>query len=262
MQTAALPPGALRLADLGYFSLPTLAAYDAQGVYWLTRYHPQCLVFDAQGQPLAIAQVLRHTAQERFDWAVQVSQAHRLDCRLVAVRMPPPVAAERRRKAQAAARREGRTLTAAQRTLLGWSLFLTNVPASQLSIDEVLTVARVRWQIEVLFKLWKTQGHLDEFRSHKPYRILCEVYAKLLGLLLQHWLLVLTGWHQLNRSWFKAGQTIRQHSLRLGCALACVTQLGQIFETLARCLTVGARLNTRKTKPSTVQRLLAFSGDP
>lgn len=257
MQNAPLPAGALRLADLGYFSLPTFAAYQAAGVFWLTRYHPQALVFDADGHALALADVLQRSRQDRLDWQVQVSQKHHLGCRLVAVRLPHAVAVERRRKAHAAARREARTLSAKQITLLDWNLFLTNVPATVLSIDEVLTLARVRWQIELLFKLWKMQGKLDESRSQKPDRILCEVYAKLLGLLLQHWLLVLTGWHSLHRSWFKTGQTIRQHSLRIGCALACVTQLCQIFETLSRCWGVGARLNSRKTKPNTVQRLLA-----
>lgn len=52
MQTAALPKGALRIADLGYFSIPVLAAYDHQGVFWLTRYQATLLLFDAAGQPL------------------------------------------------------------------------------------------------------------------------------------------------------------------------------------------------------------------
>jgi hypothetical protein len=262
MQTAPLPGGALRLADLGYFSLPTFAHYPRKGVFWLTRDPPQCVLFDAQGQPLVLADVLRRSYQECLDWQVQVSEKHRFGCRLVAVRVPRAVAAARRRKARMAARRDGRTLSPAQLTLLGWTLWLTNVPASHLSVDDLLTLVRVRWQIELLFKLWKMQGRMDESRSKKPYRILCEVYAKLLGLVIQHWLSVTTGWQQVNRSWFKAGQTIRQHSLRLGCALDCVAQLCQIFETLRQCLAVGARLNTRKAQPNTVQRLLALTAHP
>ncbi|MBI1929081.1 hypothetical protein HYR99_33150 [Candidatus Poribacteria bacterium] len=34
-----------------------------------------------------------------------------------------------------------------------------------------MILARVRWQIELLFKLWKNQGYLDEWRSQKPWRI-------------------------------------------------------------------------------------------
>ncbi len=47
---------------------------------------------------------------------------------------------------------------------------------------------RARWQVEKLFDLWKRHGLLEETRSRKPWRVLCEVYAKLLGLLVQHWI--------------------------------------------------------------------------
>lgn len=48
---------------------------------------------------------------------------------------------------------------------------------------------RVRWQIELLFKLWKNEGHIDSWRSEKPWRIPCELYAKLIAMVIQHWIL-------------------------------------------------------------------------
>ncbi len=47
-------------------------------------------------------------------------------------------------------------------------------------------LVRCRWQIELLWKLWKAHGKLDTWRSYKPKRILTEIYAKLLGLLITH----------------------------------------------------------------------------
>ena len=60
-------------------------------------------------------------------------------------------------------------------------------PADQLCVDDVLQLARVRWQIELLFKLWKSHGQLDKSRSDNPWRVLCELYAKLIAMLIQHW---------------------------------------------------------------------------
>jgi hypothetical protein len=64
---------------------------------------------------------------------------------------------------------------------LDWTILLTNVPHELLSIDEALVLARCRWQIELCWKLWKQVGKVDTWRSAKPYRILTEIYAKLLG---------------------------------------------------------------------------------
>jgi hypothetical protein len=50
---------------------------------------------------------------------------------------------------------------------------------------------RERWQMEMLSKLWKQYGRIDEWRTANPWRVLCELYAKLIGLLLQHWLIIL-----------------------------------------------------------------------
>jgi hypothetical protein len=45
----------------------------------------------------------------------------------------------------------------------------------------------IAWQVALLFQLWKSPGRIDESWSTKPWCILCEVYAPLLAMLVQHW---------------------------------------------------------------------------
>lgn len=257
MQTAPLPPGALRIADLGYLSIPVLRAYGEQGVYWLTRYQASVLLFTPEGHPFDLAAFLQTYPHPTLDRAVQFSDQHRLPCRLIAVRVPSQVAAERRRKLRAEARREGRTPSAKQLALCDWVILVTNVPVTQLSIEEAVVLARLRWQIELVFKLWKSYGRVDESRSAKPYRILCEVYAKLLVMLMHHWVAITCGWQHPNRSWLKTAQTIRQYVISLASALGSEEHLTKVFGTIQVCLAKGARLNTRKTKLNLYQLLLA-----
>ena len=109
--------------------------------------------------------------------------------------------------------------------------------------------------MELLFKLWKSHGHVDESRSTKPWRLLCEVYAKLLAMLLQHWLLLVSCGASPNRSLTKAAQTIQKHALHLASAFDAVTRLCTAITTVQRCVAAGCRMNRRKKRPNTYQLL-------
>lgn len=61
----------------------------------------------------------------------------------------------------------------------------TNVSENKISAEQVLTIYRARWQIELLFKLYKSHIRLDKLKG-KPYRVLCELYAKLCAVLIFH----------------------------------------------------------------------------
>lgn len=254
-QAAPLPAGALRLADLGYFNLDVLAAAAAQAAFFLTRLKSGTCLFAAPGDRLDLGAWLRHQASE-VDLPVQVGQRHRLPARLIALRVPPAVASERRRRLRRAAQERGQTVSAERLALAAWSLWLTNVPPEQLTVPEVQIVAACRWQIELLFKLWKQQGHLACSRSAKPWRQLTEIYAKLLGLLIRHWLFLLTCWLYPDRSLTKAAHTLQQFAWSLAQALPDPDQIAQHICSVQRCLAAGARIHKRRLSPATFQSLL------
>lgn len=62
----------------------------------------------------------------------------------------------------------------------------------------------------LLWKLWKRWGAIDEWQTANPARIFCELYAKLLGMLVQHWLLLLSCWEDPHRSLVGAAHVIRE----------------------------------------------------
>jgi len=176
------------------------------------------------------------------------------------MRVPEEVAKERRRKIRANATRRGKTPSKSQFSLANWTVLITSVPKEILTLDEAFVLLRIRWQIELLFKLWKNNGKIDDWRSEKPYRILCEFYAKLLAMLIQHWIL-LTCWRLENRSIVKASKTVQKHALHLAVAFASFSRerLLEALEIIGRCLAFGCRRNSRKKKPNTYQLLLELT---
>jgi hypothetical protein len=87
---------------------------------------------------------------------------------------------------------------------------------------------------------------------------LCELYAKLLAMVLQHWCLLIGCWAVPNRSGVKAADTIRAHAPLLAGALVGLLPLAAALEHLARTLAVSGRLNPRRQHPNAYQLL----GDP
>ena len=77
----------------------------------------------------------------------------------------------------------------------------------------------MRWQIELLFKRWKGLGGLQVSTKMKPGRVLCELYAKLLGMLVAHWFTFIRGGPLEGFSLTKAIRKIQQLAGRLVDAL-------------------------------------------
>lgn len=249
----ALPRGALRLADLGFFDLDLLRDYQRDGVYWVSRAQPQTLVGLADGRRLALWRYLRECRQGRLAEPVQLGRG--LGCRLLAWRCPQEVAARRLQKAQAAASKRCGALTAARRVLCHWTVLLTNAPEGMLTADEAWVAYRVRWQVELLFKRWKSLGGLAHSRGEKPYRVLVEVYAKLLGCLVQNWLQLAAGPAAPRRSAWKAVLLAQSWGLVLLLALGSPGELRRVLARLAEALRRAADVGKRRKRPATFQTL-------
>jgi hypothetical protein len=260
-QAEPLPAGALRLADLGFFSLAELRRRGEGGGHWLTRLPLGTVVFTADGRRWDQLSRLLAEAGATVDLAVAVGVAERLPARLLAARVPQEVADQRRRRVREDARKKGKAPNPERLALCAWTIFITDVPPERLTVREALVLARARWQIELLFKLWKGHNRVDAWGTANPWRILCEVYAKLLGVIVQHWLLLVGCWRYPDRSLTKAAQTIREHLAALTAAFRRgeAGRLATVLADLVHDLSGGGRLTTCRSRPTTYQLLVALA---
>jgi hypothetical protein len=256
-QHASLPAKALRLADLGYFTLPVLAKLAQQGAYWLTRYRTRTVLAFANGKRLELLPFLESQAAGEYEIPVLLGDAERIPARLLVQQVPQEVAEKRRRRLREQARIRQQPVSEESLKLAGWTLLLTNVPQDLLSIREAMVLIRARWQVELLFKLWKSHGKVDEWRSHKPWRILCEIYAKLIGLLIQHWLVITAIWHYPDHSLFRAIRFVQNWALVIALCLESAPLLLKIIQFIHNALASHCRITRRKQRPATFQVLLA-----
>jgi Transposase DDE domain len=249
---APVDAGSLQLRDLGYFKLDDLESIGQQGAYWLIRYKIGVHLVDLDGQTIELASWLPRHIGQVLDTPVQVGQYKRLCARLVAERVPHAVVVQRHRRIRELARQKQLTPSPRALELAHWTIYLTNVPPSLLAPCEVFAVGRYRWQIELLFKLWKSDLHIDQWRSSNPYRILCELYAKLIAAIVTHWLLLMSCWHNPRRSLRQAMPTIHALAWQWANSLTNLALLTHVLLAIQRALS-HCHMDRSKSRPRSFQ---------
>jgi hypothetical protein len=250
--------GALYLRDLGYFCLKWFQKLSAGGAYWISRWQQGTAVFDADGRPLELLEsVRRHKGKGPIDLPILLGSAERLACRLIVLRVPQEMADRRRQVAYEKARKHGRAPSREHLDWCDWTIFVTNGPAELLSWKEVVVLYRARWQIELMFKLWKSHNHLAASRATwSAEERMAMFWAKLIGVVVQHWLLLIALWSDPRRSHWKAARLLPDWIVALTAALEDVDHLVRTLEQMISTLDAVAKQKPRKKQPSSFQLLL------
>ena len=224
-------------------------------MHWISRLPSSVQVQDSTGTGEGVADYLRRQQGDSVDGLVHIGTEQPLPCRLLARRCPDDVRQERLRKLAEKARKKGRTVSDRQRELCGWTVFIMDLGLDRLTFDEAWVLYRVRWQIELLFKLWKGIGGLDKSQGRRGERVLCEIFAKLLGVLVQNWLMLTAGPWLDGKSWKRKVSVLRAFLDPLVNALTRTCELLEILNKIAERICRIAVRNRRRKKPLTLDLL-------
>jgi len=255
LQGQVMQAGSLWIADLGYWTLKWLRALSQSGVFFLMRYKAGIVLW-LGNERLDLLTVLPQVVGERLELLVDVGASKLVSgVRLLAERVPAEVASQRQERIRQYASAHGKPVNPLVLELANWTLVVTNVPASMLSFAQAVALLRARWQIELLFKLWKEHGLLDQWNTSQPWHILCEVYAKLLALVVQHWFLLLSCWDDPHRSLTGVAEVLHDQVPTLVHGLTGHLPLQRAIRLIVACVRGGCSIPPRSTRVNT-SRLL------
>lgn len=259
---AAVQPDALYLHDLGYFVVPHFETIDQHNAYFLSRLNTQVGLFEpVTRQPVDLLAWARDQAEVSFERELLVGATHKVCCRVVGVRLPQEIVDRRRQQAHEKAQRKGRTPSARHLELLAWTFYITNAPPTRLSITDIVALYPVRWQIELIFKLWKSQAALDRVVGRRRARVLCELYAKLIGITITNCLLTPYRWRKRELSMVKAVGILRHYANRLALNLGQLPRLMRwLDKIIQRCLKYA--LKDKRKRLTTYQNLERLDEPP
>jgi hypothetical protein len=178
-----LRAGDLVIRDLGYWSVEVLGQIAAKQAWFLSRLSNSVAVYPSAEDTVPALALVEHVQRHEGQHAVVELAVYlgdrRLPCRVFAYRLTEEVVEQRRRAAHETARKKGRTPTHAYLNWLQFGWYLTNVPPEVWTAGIVATIYRIRWQIELLFKQWKSLLHIHVLTGTRPERIQCLLYGRL-----------------------------------------------------------------------------------
>jgi hypothetical protein len=169
--------GDLIIRDLGYATIESFRAIGKAGAYFLSRLPPVVGAYDP-GDPggrmldiLTLARTRAPRPGDTYSREVELGAEQRFGCRLVIIRVPKEVGDQRRRKLNEEAKRRGsKAHRKAYLALQDWMVFVTNLDEQQASDAQLHELYQLRWRIENIFKLSKSQTDLLKVAGHRTNR--------------------------------------------------------------------------------------------
>lgn len=166
-----LKKGDLIIRDLGYFVLETFSRIIAKKAHFISKYKAEVTLWNPNtGQPINLRQLLKNRTFVRKE--VLIGKEEQLPVLLIANKVSPSVALIRRTKAKKD-RDKRKKLTDEKLQLMGWDIFITSI--RDLSSTQIRELYKLRWQIEIIFKSWKSGLKLEStIPKHLKHKQLAE----------------------------------------------------------------------------------------
>jgi hypothetical protein len=182
-----LQKGDLCIRDLGFSILDVMSEFIKRGIYFISRKTYKTQVFNSvTGKEIDILKELNKNGY--IDKEVIIGKSHQINARLVVTPVSLAQAQERKRRAK---NDRDKRLNHSEKyyKLLGYNIFITNIPAEKCSSKAVQQLYKLRWRIEIIFKSWKSCFSIEKIihsQCCNVVRVNCTIYLMLLYIYLFH----------------------------------------------------------------------------
>jgi hypothetical protein len=220
----------LVIRDLGYYAFPSFSNISSKGAFFISRLGSKTNVYEIKKEKLqkldfkALYYEMKRHQLSRVFKDVLIGTEAKIPVRLVIELMPDAVYEQRMRKTCKLHKKKGYQTSEEYKFMSRFNLFITNVPKEMLPDEVVSVLYRMRWQIELIFKIWKSVIGIHYTRKMKYKRWLCLLHFKLL-LMIVNWNIIMAQRNHLYRrkgkllSLNKCFKTLFDNSYRLREAL-------------------------------------------
>ena len=180
-------PNELAIRDLGYISTTVIKAIQKKEAYYLNRAQATINIYQLKKDEfikvnfVEINKYMKTMGLSVMELEVYLGKKDKFKTRLIIGSIPTEAYQKRIMNAKRQAKKEGRIITDEYRARQALNLFITNTDIPKENVRSLYTL---RWQIELMFKIWKSIGEIDKVKKMKVERFESFLFAKLIWIVL------------------------------------------------------------------------------
>ena len=195
-------PNELILRDLGYFLLESFTQINDKGAFFVSRINNMVTVKE-NSKSFDFKKLYQHmlqTGQTIVEKQVELGLEKPVAVRMVAQLVSDDVYQKRIANLEKIAKKKGRSVSDETRFRCRFFLIITNIQADIVTGEELFKLYRLRWQIELMFKHWKSKMGIHKVQKMKYQRFMCMILAKLIYVMLCMEIISIARHEQYNRA--------------------------------------------------------------
>ncbi|MHA4327786.1 IS4 family transposase [Bacillus cereus] len=192
----------LCIRDLGYFHLKDLQYIQDKKAYYISRIKSNTRIYQKNSTPdyFQDGRIKKGTEYIQIDMEVLmnslqpgqtceifdafVGMTDKVPTRVIVHRLTKEQQQKRLQDQTVREKKKGMKYSPRSKRLSGINVYMTNTPTDIVPMGQVHDWYSLRWQIEILFKTWKSFFHIHHCKKIKRKRLECHLYGQLIAILL------------------------------------------------------------------------------
>jgi predicted DNA-binding protein len=254
----------LIIRDLGYVVLSVMETIIKKEAFFLNRFDYTSNAYETETstEKIDFSKIQTYLKINKLNFIekkVFIGNKNRIPVRMIIDLLPETELQKRLKNLKRRESQNGKKYSKEYKARQMINVYVTNISDEKLKTENVRQIYRLRWQVELLFKVWKSIGKIEETKKMKIERFETMLYAKLLLLVLYqqvYWQTTqnLERYENKSLSIYKTIKVLINNLKEIKMALKQGLQsINSLFDVLIKIIRKKCKLEKKKTSISSTE---------